>query len=466
MDLRITACSYDLFDTLITRRAIRPERVFEDVEQALGASGFASARVHAERVLAQAGRPFDLHDIYRHMVTSGICGEEVAAKLKGAEIDAEFDHAEPVTENLARVRESDLVVSDMYLPAEILRRLLLHVGLRVHVHLFVGNDHKRRGTIWPTLTQRFAIVSHLGDDPVSDVESPSRHGIPARHFTGTRLAPVEQRLDTLGCAELAGIVRALRLRCPHRGDTTEASLWQAYVQFNVPLLCLTAFAVERERRELGAAGVLFSARDCHYLAEIFGLLFPQVRTGYLPSSRKVLVEARQEMVSILDGYPADALIVDIAATGRSWQGFAKAMRRPVRLFAVVRIDHYVSDATVGEAVENGEFLRFRSLLRNSLLARYTNAIEAINGVGYGTTVSLARIGDRIVPEMERSSDIPAHFANLLLDAQAHAMRLLRKGRRRLLEESSSVDARNLIGDLVEAMSAHSLLNELGRQLHP
>lgn len=465
MDLRITACSYDLFDTLITRRAIRPARVFEDVEQTLGASGFANARVHAERALAQTGRSFDLHDIYRHMVATGVCGDDVAAKLKAAEVDAEFDHAEPVAENLARVREFDLVVSDMYLPAEILRRLLWHVGLRVHVHLFVGNDHKRRGSIWPTLAQRFAIVGHLGDDPAADVESPTRHGIPARHFTGTRLAPVEQRLDTLGCVELAGIVRALRLRCPHRADSAEASLWQAFAQLNVPLLCLAAFAVERERRELGAACVLFSARDCHYLAEIFGLMFPQVRTGYLPTSRKVLADARQEMAAILEGYPADALIVDIAATGRSWRGFAEAMRRPVRLFAVVRIDHYLSGTAVGEAVDDGEFLRFRSMLRNSRLPRYTNAIEALNGVGYGTAVSLARVGDRIVPEMERGSEMPAHFAGLLLDVQAHAMQLLRKGRRRLLEESAT-DALDLAGDLIEAMSAHPLLVELGRRLHP
>lgn len=462
-DLRLTANSFDLFDTLVTRRALRPQRIFEDVERALGAQGFAAARVAAEHALMQGGRSFDLHDIYREMIARGRCSAEAAERLKAAEIDAEFDHAVPVMENLARVREFDLVVSDMYLPAEILRRLLQHVGLRVFVHLFVSNAGKHFGTIWPVLNERWLIQRHLGDNPQADVASPGRHGILAEHYAGTQPSQVELLLEQHRLVELAGIVRALRVRNPFSPNSTEFGLWTLYAQCNLPLLCLAASAMRQAQMAHGRQKVLFSARDGNFLSEIFSLLFPAVPTAYLHVSRQALWNDRENVGALLDFHGGgDALVVDIASTGHSWYRFAEAARREVDFFALVRIDHHQPVLTTEAELNASRHLRFTSLLRNSGLTAYSNAIEVLNTAPYGSTLSLARAGSWLVPVMAPGNELPPHLMNALTAAHSAALDLVRRGRGRVLEEFPPQPPTALLQVLVQTLSVQPVLVELGK----
>ena len=463
MDFRLTANSFDFFDTLVTRRALRPQRIFEDVERALGAQGFTAARVAAEHSLMQGGRSFDLHDIYRELVARGKCTAEAAERLKAAEIDAEFDHAVPVVENLVRVREFDLVVSDMYLPTEILRRLLQHVGLRVFVHIFVSNAGKHFGTIWPVLNERWLIQRHLGDNPQADVASPGRHGIVAEHYVGTQPSQVELLLEKNQLAELAGIVRALRVRNPFAAGSPEFVLWTLYAQCNLPLLCLAANAVRQTQVGHGRHRVLFSARDGNFLSEIFSLLFPAVPTGYLHVSRQTLWNDRDNVNALLDVHGGDdALVVDIASSGHSWYRFTEATQRNVDFFALVRIDLHEPVLTTEAELAASRHLRFTSLLRNSELAAYSNAIEVLNTAPYGSTQTLARAGSWLVPVMAPGNEIPPHLMNALTAAHSAALDLVRHGRGRLHEEFPLQPPTALLQLLVQTLSVQPVLVELGK----
>lgn len=463
MELRVIANAFDLFDTLISRRALYPRRVFEDVERALGAVGFCTARVAAEQALTQRVQVFDLHDIYREMVTRGQCAADSAEKLKAAEIDAEFDHAVPVVENLARVREFDLIISDMYLPADVLRRLLQHVGLRVFVHLFVSNAGKHGGTIWPQLGERWLIQRHLGDNLHADVEGPRQHGIPTEHYVGTQLSQPEQLLARQGFVELAGITRALRLRNLYPAGSAEAQLWLLYAQLNLPLLCLSAAAIrgliDKHRHER----VLFSARDCYFLSEIFSLLFPAVPTDYLHVSRHALWNDRVNVNAMLERRDAaHALVVDIASTGYSWLHFAEAMGRAINFCAVVHIDHHDPTQVTPEELDGSRYLRFSHLLQNSALTAYSNAIEALNTAPYTSTRSITRSGELLVPEFASGHELGGNVVGALVAAHAAALELLRKSRTRLLEEMPKDTPLELLQTLVQTISVQPLLVELGK----
>ncbi|NJD36552.1 MAG: hypothetical protein FIA96_17305 [Betaproteobacteria bacterium] len=223
--LRTTVNSFDLFDTLLARKCIDSQGIFVSIERAFGANGFAAARRAAEFRLAETRPAFDIHDIYDLLVDSGPLTRVDADRLLAAEIDAEFDNAVPVTENLRRVREGDLVVSDMYLPQDILRRLLQHVGLRSYVHIYVTNLGKHFGRVWPELASRWIIATHLGDNLHSDVEVPRRHGIPTVHYPGTQPSRAESLVAANGFPALARIMRSLRLRNPHDAGSPAHELW-------------------------------------------------------------------------------------------------------------------------------------------------------------------------------------------------------------------------------------------------
>ena len=463
MELRTTANAFDLFDTLICRRALVPQRVFEDVERALGAANFSEIRVSAEQALRQRGQQFDLHDIYREMVSRGNCSVDDAEKLKAAEIDAEFDHAAPVQENLNRVREFDLVVSDMYLPADVLRRLLQHVGLRVFVHLFVSTSGKHDGSIWPHLGKRWVIQRHLGDNLHADVESPGRHGIAAEHYTGTQLSQPEELLANHGQTELAGIMRAVRLQNPYPTDSVEAQLWLLQSQLNLPLLCLGAVAIRRTQLQNNYSRVLFSARDCYFLSEVFSLLFPAVASDYVYVSRHALWHDRENVDAMLDVRdPRHALVVDIASTGYSWLQFAETQKREINFFTVVHIDRHIPVRVTSEQLTTSRYLHFSYLLQSSTLTDYSNAIEVLNTAPHASMQTFDRYVNLLVPEFAPKHELAGGHVAAQVAAHAAALKLLRKGRTRLLEEMPKALPTALLQTLAQTISVQPLLIELGR----
>lgn len=463
--LRATVNSFDLFDTLLVRRALVPARVFEDVERATGARGFAQARQLAEQSLIARNIDYDLAAIYREMVRLGQCDEASAAVLEQAEIEAEFDHALPITENLSRIGEHDLVVSDMYLPADILRRLLRHIGLQRHVHVIASNAGKHHGTIWPELERHWLIREHIGDNPHSDVAVPRARGIPAVHYGNSQPSQIEQLLAQHGQIELAGLARGLRLSCPHADASEEGQLWQFSVQLNLPLLCLTAAAVFHHARSRRLGPILFSARDCYQLADIFGILYPTVATEYVYVSRRALRHDPAGITEFLQSRGPAALVVDIASTGHSWYCLAEAQGLPVRLLALVRVDHhaYLQNASQ-EQIDASRYLDFDSLLRNSEFPGYSNAIEVLNTAPHGSATRL-HSGQRFAAaEFDDTTELPPAVVATVDAAHRAAMALVRKSARRLREELPAQPDRTLLASLLQTITQSPRLREIGKVL--
>src|SRR5262245_12403098 len=104
-----------------------------------------------------------LRDIW-HTV-AGLTGLDPATtdRLLDLEVHLEHDEAIPIAENLAQVRDGDLLVSDTYLPPDIVRSLLRRAGLERQVALVVSNDGKFTSRVWPRLLAAVAIRQHLGD---------------------------------------------------------------------------------------------------------------------------------------------------------------------------------------------------------------------------------------------------------------------------------------------------------------
>jgi hypothetical protein len=104
--------SFDVFDTLIARRCITPEAVFVRVERTYPYPGFAALRRLAETSLA--GQAYTIEDIYRRLATLAGIGTGQSQAMLAAEIAAEQAESIPIAENLAQVRDGDVLVSDMY----------------------------------------------------------------------------------------------------------------------------------------------------------------------------------------------------------------------------------------------------------------------------------------------------------------------------------------------------------------
>jgi len=458
--LRTTVQSFDLFDTLIARACVTPANLFTEVGCALGVSDFAAARMQAEQSAFAANEQFDLPAIYRQLCATGYCDDQMASKLMAAEIEAEFDNAIPIAENIACVRDFDLVVSDMYLPAATLRGLLQHVGLRRSVHLFVSNVGKHRATIWPQLIQNWLILRHLGDNEHADVTQPQQFGIATSHYTGAAQNGTEQYLDGIGLTQISRIARRLRLANPYVHDTLEAELWNHFVTFNVPLLCACAAAVRRQRDVCGKKKILFLSRDCHFLSEVFQALYPGESSELVYVSRSALAADVNGFSRYLGGHKLnEALVCDMVSTGLSWWRFSQATSQPIGFFALVHIDNHQYEPFDANELLQDPLYQFHSATRTSEIEKWSIAIEMLNTADHGATVDLIPVGPGFVPRFDTRHELPSNLLKSLILAQTAAMQSLHAQRDAVRLELAGLRETNAtIATLVSGLCATDWIN--------
>jgi predicted HAD superfamily hydrolase len=192
--------SWDVFDTLIARRCGQSHAIFDLMSADLG-EDFQMSRVQAESAARACKPEISIEDIYDHLqIARGWTTEERRNALE-LEIRLESANVIPIRENMSRVRDGDVLVSDMYLPREFIMGLLRSAGLDKDVTLFVSTDGKGNGSMWRRLRAEYFVLKHTGDDPVRDFLKPLTHLIPAALTTRAR------RLRGSGCFVITGCRR-------------------------------------------------------------------------------------------------------------------------------------------------------------------------------------------------------------------------------------------------------------------
>ncbi len=459
--LRTTVQSFDLFDTLIARACVTPANLFKQVEISMGMPGFAAHRMDAEQRVYATKQRFDLSDIYQNLRAQGFCDADMAQRLMEAEIDAEFDNAIPITENLAAVRDFDLVVSDMYLPASVLRGLLQHVGLRRFVHVFSSNAGKHSGTIWPELTTRWLILRHTGDSARADIEQAQRFSVPTVHYTGALANPIEQHLHDAGMVQVSRLCRQLRLSNPFSPSSVEAEFWNHFVQYNVPLLCMTAHAARAKRDAAGLQRILFLARDCHFLSEVFLSLYPCDPFELVQVSRNALAADTGGFARYLQNCGLQhALVCDLVSTGYSWLQFSEATQQSLHFFSLVYIDNYQYQPFDSARLHQSDLFRFSFGVKSSEVRSWSLAIELLNTAPHGSTLGVHPVGSTFAAHFDQRHELPGSLLKTVLLAQAAAMQCLRPHRAAVAQELGVVqDPQQLLSSLVSALSGTDWLNQ-------
>jgi hypothetical protein len=375
--------SFDVFDTLIARRGVEPRHVLDRLESQSGLPGLAEARLAADRLLGSRGQLYTLRDIWAEVGCALGLGERTTNRLLDLEVELEHEEVLPITENLAQVRDGDLLLSDTYLPPDVVRSLLRRVGFDRQVALVVSNDGKHRGWIWPRLLEAIRIQQHFGDNPHADGQTPSAAGIPAVIYTGSRRSPAEQFLTDQGWAVLANLVREVRLANPFTdAHQQQRQLWAATCQLNFPLLFFASLCLERYARGGGVRELLFVSRDCLQWQQLYRALFPHRRTTYLYTSRKCLLKPTESYLAYFRStWHPDAAVVDLFSTGASWGRLFSRLGTRARCWFIGRVDTY---SYLPGASRPEEWLDMTVLFRNSELSLPPNKnVEMLNYAPHG-----------------------------------------------------------------------------------
>jgi HAD superfamily hydrolase (TIGR01549 family) len=190
---RFDVISFDVFDTLISRKVTNPTDIFDLIEKKTGKRGFAKKRIMAEMCargrISKGIEDVSIDDIYNEFKNRDF------GSLKRNEIDEELESCYKNPNgyklySLARKKNKMIIaVSDMYLPSYIISKILLNASYPDIRRLFVSNEHRKTkstGHLFSLVLEELNIdsnkIMHIGDNYRSDVLGAGKAGILGLHF--------------------------------------------------------------------------------------------------------------------------------------------------------------------------------------------------------------------------------------------------------------------------------------------
>ena len=301
--------SFDIFDTLIFRYFDKPVDVFLYMEAKYKFPNFQKLRIDAEKKARQLSEnsEINIYDIYR--VLKEGCSldiEEWVNREFQAELELCFPnpYMKEIFEKLKADKKRIYLISDMYLPMNLMTQLLAHHGYVGYEDLLVSCDYKcskADGELFEIALQKMGVspdsVTHIGDNKHSDVTMPKRLNIDAIYYPNVNKNAKWHRVSMSPL--VGGIYRGLvnaHLNC---GVYSESKYFQ-YGYLAGGLLtygyCQWIKGVVEEKN---IDKVLFLARDGYILQKIFNDFFADIENEYVLFSRfcamQIMFEQNTEM---------------------------------------------------------------------------------------------------------------------------------------------------------------------------
>lgn len=291
--------SFDIFDTLILRPLGQPTDVFYLIGEKLGISNFKNIRAWAEwdaRIKSDQKNghmEITLKDIWKNLYED--VGEQARDGMQ-VEIDTELSlcYANPfmleVWQELRRWGKDIIVVSDMYLPSDVLETMLKQNGFIGFKELYVSCEYgknKASGTLFEKVKKDYPDKSivHVGDNPRSDYVMAKKAGfatMPYPNVNHNMLLYRPYDMSYLVGSAYRGIVSNHLYNGLH---TYSMEYEYGYIYGGLFVLGYCRFIHEYCKNN-AIDTLLFLSRDGDILKQAYDFLYPNENTHYVYWSRK------------------------------------------------------------------------------------------------------------------------------------------------------------------------------------
>ncbi len=293
--------SFDVFDTLLLRPFDLPQDLFYLVGERLGYLDFRRLRMEMEeraRQLAwkeRGNREITLEEIYR------LAERETGIPAREAmeiELELELSCCRPnpylleTVCHLEKLGKELIAVSDMYLPAEQIRKMLEKCGYTALSACYVSCEYgvsKSDGGLYDLVQKERGsgkTCIHVGDNPISDVQNARKAGWRAEPYQSVREGGRKYRAMDLS-AVTGSIYRGLVNGHIHNGLRAYPPEYEfGFLYGGILVLGYCQFIHDYAQRR-GLDKLLFLARDGDILSQAYQLIYPQEgeKWAYVPWSR-------------------------------------------------------------------------------------------------------------------------------------------------------------------------------------
>lgn len=340
--------SFDIFDTCLIRACGTPNCIWHIMaHHILGSSAdkasisdFVLVRRIAEgkareQLINETKEDITLEDIYAFCDFSKLTNIPNHAIMQ-TEMDIEEKMLVPVKsvmQEISHLHEEGIniiFISDMYLPEEFIKRILVNTNLfkdgdKLYISGTVGKS-KSTGHLYDyvkkELNSNFNHWVHKGDNKQSDYEIPRRKGIKAKHIIQPFSYYEQKTLEhNLGLSSpdikvVASISRATRLQM------NDEPSFRFAADFIAPMMTTFVHQIFDDATQRSIKHLYFMARDAYILyiiAHEFTPLYPTISIHYLYASRQSLYEPDENCLPYLhqEGLTRpNSAIVDMVGTRR------------------------------------------------------------------------------------------------------------------------------------------------------
>ena len=286
--------SFDVFDTLLARKVLRPTDIFSIVEETYNIPNFKE-----RRCIAQNNSNGTIENIYQKYGEIYNIDPYICKEIKELEIDTEIKFSYLIHTNCNRVKDGDILISDMYLSENDIMRILRAHGFNKNVKLYVTPNGKGSGYIWKNLKEQYNINLHLGDNEYSDIKMALENNVNAELTTIHKPNETEMFFINKDYEQAGFLLREFRHNNPYEINSLEYELYNDQVCFNIPLLILCSnflynILIKEHRNTL-----LLLTRDGCLLKHIFPILYQDIICKELHSSRIVHKNPNEEYKNYL-----------------------------------------------------------------------------------------------------------------------------------------------------------------------
>ncbi len=315
--------SFDVFDTLFSRKVLAPIGIFYYVkEKMLETGGFPKALVLKYpdiRHMAEMNvreyyskskglrnsecTEITFDEIFERLANVYGLSEEQTELLKKWELEAELDNVVPLKEQINLVKkyisegEYVVLISDMYLPKVIITEMLKKADpLLAELPLFLSNEY---GVLKTSQKLFFEVYKsfepfydfkkwvHYGDNNNADITQPRKFCINTRKVAKPSFNEMQQEIvNTIGTYD-AFLVAAMQARMCSENIFERDEFVISYVS-----LCLVPYVdwVLHDALRRGYQTLYFISRDGHHLKRIADVLIKErnlsFKTKYIYASRR------------------------------------------------------------------------------------------------------------------------------------------------------------------------------------
>lgn len=314
--------SFDIFDTLITRKVATPKGIFVLMKDIINQSpqfadlpndvktNFFNYRTNSEFYLRQInnqwndGKDISLDMIYNHIQHTYFLTNEQTQTIKELEIQLELDNIIPIKENIEKLKvllekgKRVVLISDMYLPEYIIKEMLLKCDpVLCQVKLYLSSTlgfMKTKQALFHYVKEQenveFREWTHMGDNKFADFFCARKLGIKAVLYPYVKFKEYEKSLlvansqnsfvqISLGCAK--------NIRLNKFPNDEKAQLGASLAG---PILFPYIYWLLDQAQKRGIERLYFIARDGYILKLIADLIIKEnnlpIKTKYIYGSRK------------------------------------------------------------------------------------------------------------------------------------------------------------------------------------